>query len=110
MKLDIYFYRLVEPKEELYEKHKRVVLFCRNEGVSLPLETSKFFRCKPDDYSHIDFNASSRVPILLNRVDFEENQDLILGRELTFSASNIHKYTPGDIYIQLTDIKESDGS
>lgn len=100
MKLNLYFYDLIVPDSELYIKHKEIAMFCKEHGVSMPVETANFFRRKPDDYSGMDFRHSSKVPYLIK--SFNLDSDLLYKEEQEIPLDAIHDRKPRMLYLDIT--------
>lgn len=101
MKVIVYTYKELNPDDELHKKHTRVYKMCKKEGVSLPEETAKFFRVKPHEVDKVTANTIARIPVILEKLNFDE-LEIMINEEIEIDLA---KYDVGDkIYIEFQHI------
>lgn len=69
MKLRVLYPKVINKEDELHKKHTEIVKFCKEKGVSLPIETAKFFRVHQQDTDNADITRSTRLPIVVKEYD-----------------------------------------
>lgn len=66
-----------------YQKHKKVLLFCEEQGVSLPKETAEYFGSDSADLYLLDEKLSIELVKNIHYVEYRE--DMVEGFEVDLS-------------------------
>lgn len=71
MKLSVLYPKIIGTEDPLFKKHSDVYKLCKSYGLSLPVETAKFFRVHPTDYLSVDLTRPTRLPIVIKEITVE---------------------------------------